>query len=88
MITKEEDCWKVYLIKCADNSLYCGIAKDVTGRIEKHNAGKGAKYTRYRGPVEWVAESSEMSKGDALKLEYYIKKLSKEDKVRALRERA
>ncbi len=37
--------WKVYLVRCADNSLYCGITNDIIGRITKHNAGKGAKYT-------------------------------------------
>ena len=79
--------WKVYLIKCGDNSLYCGIAKDVSGRVEKHNAGKGAKYTRSRLPVELAAVSDEMSKSEALKLEYYIKKQSTEDKIRVLKER-
>ena len=87
-MTKTDVCWKVYLATCADHSLYCGIAKDVDFRIEKHNQGKGAKYTRSRLPVKLSAVSKEMSKSDALKLEYYIKKLSKEDKVRALRERA
>ena len=86
MITKEEDCWKVYLIKCADDSLYCGIAKDVTARIEKHNAGKGAKYTRFRCPVELAAVSMEMSRSDALKLESEIKKLPAKDKIKVLKE--
>lgn len=43
--------WFVYLVRCRDNSLYCGITKDVTARVAVHNAGKGAKYTRARGPV-------------------------------------
>jgi len=43
--------WQVYLVRCADDSLYCGITNDITGRIEKHNAGKGAKYTQSRLPV-------------------------------------
>ena len=80
--------WKVYLVKCADNSLYCGIAKDVAGRVEKHNTGKGAKYTRSRLPVELVEVSDKMSKSEALKLEHYIKKQSTEDKIRVLKERA
>ena len=80
MIKKDEN-WKVYLVKCADNSLYCGIAKDVVGRIEKHNSGKGAKYTRSRHPVELVAVSSEMSKSEALKLEDHIKKQPAYEKV-------
>ena len=65
--------WKVYLVKCADNSFYCGSSNDVNRRIEKHNAGKGAKYTQSRLPVELVAVSRELSKSDALRLEHYIK---------------
>ena len=87
MIKKDEN-WKVYLVKCADNSQYCGIAKDVVGRIEKHNSGKGAKYTRSRYPVELVAVSSEMSKSEALKLEYAVKKRPAGDKIKAIKERA
>jgi hypothetical protein len=49
--------WNVYLVKCADNSLYCGITNDITSRIAKHNAGKGAKYTQSRLPVELMAAS-------------------------------
>jgi putative endonuclease len=86
-MTKADECWKVYLITCADNSLYCGIAKDVAARIEKHNAGKGAKYTQSRRPVKLVTVSREMSKSDALKLEYCIKKQSKEDKIRVMKEK-
>ena len=87
MIKKDEN-WKVYLVKCADNSLYCGIAEDVVGRIEKHNSGKGAKYTRSRPPVELVAVSIEMSKSEALKLEHVVKKQPAGDKIKALKERA
>ena len=65
--------WIVYLVKCSDNSLYCGSTNDVNSRIEKHNAGKGAKYTQSRLPVELVAVSRELSKSDALSLEHYIK---------------
>jgi len=86
-MTNVSESWKVYLVKCADNSLYCGIAKDVSARVEKHNAGKGAKYTRSRLPVELAAVSDEMSKSEALKLEHYIKKQSTEDKIRVLKER-
>ncbi len=85
MIKKDEN-WKVYLVKCADNSLYCGIAKDVAVRIEKHNAGKGAKYTRSRLPVELAALSSKMSRSEALKLEHAVKKQPAGDKIKALKE--
>lgn len=82
---KTDEIWKVYLAKCADGSMYCGISKDVPSRIEKHNLGKGAKYTRSRRPLELVAVSSEMSKSEALKLEAYIKNQSAGEKVTALK---
>ncbi len=77
--------WKVYLVKCADNSLYCGITNDITARIIKHNAGKGAKYTQSRLPVELMATSRELSKSDALMLEHYIKQQPAGEKIDALK---
>ena len=53
--------WIVYLLRCSDNSLYCGISNDVTRRVATHNAGQGAKYTKSRRPVELVATSREMT---------------------------
>lgn len=67
--------WIVYLIRCSDESLYCGITNNLKNRLEAHNSGKGAKYTRFRRPVELVAVSPEMSKSDALKLEYRVKQV-------------
>ena len=67
--------WIVYLIRCSDESLYCGITNNLKNRLEAHNSGKGAKYTRSRRPVELVAASSEMTKSDALKLEYRVKQV-------------
>ncbi|RZB36610.1 MAG: hypothetical protein SRB2_01912 [Desulfobacteraceae bacterium Eth-SRB2] len=63
------------MIRCSDESLYCGITNNLKNRLEAHNSGKGAKYTRFRRPVELVAASSEMTKSDALKLEYRVKQL-------------
>jgi len=63
------------LIKCSDESLYCGTTNNLKKRLEAHNSGKGAKYTRFRRPVELVAASPEMTKSDALKLEYRVKQL-------------
>ena len=77
--------WKVYLLKCADNSLYCGSTNDVKRRIEKHNAGKGAKYTQSRLPVELVAVSGALSKRDAFRLEYFIKQQPAGEKIEALK---
>jgi putative endonuclease len=76
--------WKVYLVRCADNSLYCGITNDLNGRIEKHNTGKGAKYTQSRLPVALVAASRGLSKSAALRLEHYIKQQPARKKVEML----
>ena len=76
--------WQVYLLKCADLSLYCGITNDLKARIDTHNAGKGAKYTRGRLPVELVAKSKDMTKSQALKCEIHIKKLPTGKKVSTL----
>jgi len=67
--------WAVYLIRCSDESLYCGITNNLENRLEAHNSGKGAKYTRSRRPVELVAVSPEMTKSDALKLEFRVKQV-------------
>ena len=66
--------WVVYLLRCSDDSLYCGITNDLGNRLSAHNSGKGAKYTRSRLPVKIVCVSSEMSKSEALKLEYRLKR--------------
>ena len=67
--------WVVYLIRCSDESLYCGTTNNLKNRLAAHNSGKDAKYTRSRRPVELVAASSEMTKSDALKLEYRVKQV-------------
>lgn len=73
--------WIVYLIRCSDESLYCGITNNLKKRLTEHDSGKGAKYTKSRGPVELVAASSKMSKSDALKFEYRIKQLPSGKKI-------
>ncbi len=77
--------WQVYLLKCADHSLYCGITNNLESRIRVHNAGKGAKYTKGRLPVELVAVSCGMTKGDALRCEIVIKKLPAREKIITLK---
>ena len=67
--------WVVYLIRCSDESLYCGITNNLKNRLAAHNSGRGAKYTRSRRPVKLVGVSSEMTKSDALKLEYRVKQV-------------
>jgi putative endonuclease len=76
--------WWVYIVECSDGTLYTGVARDVDRRIEVHNRGKGARYTRGRGPVRLRARSGPMSQSEALKLEHHIKRLPTGDKLAAL----
>lgn len=68
------------MVCCADNSLYTGIAVDVEKRIEVHNSGKGAKYTRSRLPVSLVYKEEGFTKSEALKRELEIKDLTRKEK--------
>lgn len=74
--------WYVYLLRCADNSLYAGIATDVERRVNEHNCSDklGAKYTRGRRPVKLVYQESVLTRSAALKREHAIKKLSRVQK--------
>jgi putative endonuclease len=74
----------VYIALCADGTLYTGYANDVAKRIETHNAGKGAKYTRSRLPVRAVYTEACASKGEALRREDRIKRLKREKKLRLI----
>jgi putative endonuclease len=76
--------WVVYLVRCSDGSLYCGITNKLQHRLATHNSGGGAKYTRSRRPVTLVGVSAEMSKSDALKLEHRVKRLPAEKKINEL----
>src|SRR5579859_3444537 len=72
--------WYVYVARCRDDSLYCGIARDVAARIAAHDAGTGARYTRGRGPLTVVLVRRCRDKPGALRLEYAIKQLSRDAK--------
>jgi putative endonuclease len=76
--------WYVYVARCADDSLYTGIARDVKARIAQHNAGRGARYTRGRGPLTVCATRKCSSQGDALRLEIAVKRLSRAEKEQLL----
>ena len=82
MTTEKQD-WFVYMLRCADDTLYTGIAKNVESRLDQHNNDnvKGAKYTRARRPVELVYTESCDSRSAASKREHYIKKLSRVEKL-------
>lgn len=70
----------VYVARCVDGTLYTGYTDDLRRRLQFHNAGKGAKYTRTRRPIEIVYSEDFGTKGDAMRREYEIKKLSRDEK--------
>lgn len=72
--------WFVYIARCGDGSLYTGIAVDVAARIASHNDGRGARYTRGRGPIQLCVKRRCDSQGDALRLELRVKRLSRAEK--------
>jgi putative endonuclease len=73
--------WTVYLALCADETLYCGIARDLEARIRQHDAGKGARYTRGRGPLRVLATKRCRRHGVALRLELLVKALTRKEKL-------
>jgi putative endonuclease len=73
--------WSIYMLRCADGSLYTGIATDVSRRISEHEQGKrGAKYLRGRGPLELVYQRAVGDRSVATKIEYSVKQLSRTEK--------
>ncbi len=78
------DNWFIYIVECCDKSLYTGITNNLEKRLEKHNSGKGAKYTRGRGPIILKYFEKVSNKSAALKREIEIKKLTKAQKLRLI----
>ncbi len=76
--------WHVYIVRCADRTLYTGVATDVAARVAKHNAGAGAKYTRGRRPVTLVYSEPVGARGMALQRELAIKRLSRQTKLQLI----
>ena len=77
--------WKVYILNCADNTLYTGITTDVKRRVNEHNNNnKGACYTRARRPVTLVYEECYESRADASRREYHIKQLNRIEKLKLI----
>lgn len=77
-----ENTWKLYILRCGDGTLYTGITTDVQKRLEAHRSGKGAKYTRGRGPLELVYQEDCGTHSDALKRELEIKALTRDEKLK------
>jgi putative endonuclease len=73
--------WFVYVVRCRDGTLYTGISRDVDARLAKHNAGKGARYTRGRGPVALLHKERRSSQAAALRREAAIKALPRTKKL-------
>lgn len=72
--------WFVYMLRCGDGTLYTGVTDDVERRLAAHRSGRGAKYTRGRGPLELVYQEEVPDKSAALRREYQIKQLPKQEK--------
>jgi putative endonuclease len=83
----EAKLWFIYILRCADNSLYTGITLDVSKRLDQHNGvdKNGAKYTMARRPVKLVYQEISHSRSDASKREYVIKSLKKSEKELLIR---
>ncbi|MBI4376413.1 MAG: GIY-YIG nuclease family protein [Elusimicrobia bacterium] len=77
--------WSVYMLRCADGSLYTGIAKDVGARLAQHSKGKGAAYTRSRLPVALAYAETGFTRSQALVREARLKGLARKEKEKLLR---
>ena len=73
--------WTVYILKCADETLYTGVTNDIDKRLAMHESGKGAKYTKGRGPFLLIHTESFATKGDALRREIEIKSYPRAQKI-------
>jgi putative endonuclease len=81
--------WTVYILRCADGSLYTGVTRDITRRIDEHNSNGrlAARYTRSRRPVMLVYQEAARSRATACRREYRIKQLSRSEKLILIRAR-
>ncbi len=76
--------YEVYILLCADGTLYTGIARNAEWRLKIHNSGRGAKYTRSRLPVQLLYRENQPDKSSALRREWEIKHLSRSEKLRLI----
>jgi len=79
--------WFVYIVECSDKTYYTGVTTDVLRRIRQHSSGKGAKYTRSRRPVKLLYCFQVSSRSLALKEEYSIKKMKRQEKLNYFKRR-
>ena len=76
-----------YIVECSDGTLYTGWTNNLEKRLEAHNAGKGAKYTKTRRPVKVVYQEQFETKEEAMSREYHIKQLSRKEKMKLMKEK-
>ena len=76
-----------YILKCADGSLYCGWTNNLEKRLSAHNAGTASKYTRTRRPVELAYFEQLETKQEAMSREYHIKRLTREEKLKLIKDK-
>ena len=79
-MTKAKSKWHLYLVRCADDTIYTGISIDVSARVTKHNSGKGAKYTSTRLPVSLIYSESLPDRVSAMKREFEVKRWGRKRK--------
>lgn len=85
---KKKDNYYIYLVKCCDNTLYCGYTSDLERRVAEHNSGRGAKYTSSRIPVQLVYWEGFETRREAMQREYAIKQLTRLQKQALILEKA
>lgn len=86
MTAQKKSLWFVYIVRCADNTLYTGCTNDLEHRLLAHNSDKGAQYTKGRGPVELVYTEAVSSRSEAQAREYQMKRLSRKQKLQLVRQ--
>lgn len=81
LVDEDKQPWYLYILRCGDGTLYTGITDDIPRRLAVHASGKGAKYTRGRTPLTLVYQECLADKSSALKREYAVKQLSRQEKL-------
>ncbi len=76
--------WTVYILQCADKTLYTGITNNLEERLRKHAQGTGAKYTKGRGPFKLLFAEAHKNRGNALRREAHIKSVPKSEKLKLI----
>ncbi len=79
-LSKKKSKWFLYILKCGDGTLYTGITNDLARRVRQHNDGSASRYTRSRLPVKLVYRESCRGRSHALKKEFAVKSLSRNEK--------